>query len=214
MRESSLRVSRTARVCTLGEVGPATRQVWIVCHGYGQLASRFLRRFESLDDGSRLIVAPEALNRFYLDSSVGATWMTSHERLSEIDDYVAYLDRVHAHTLEGIDRDRVELIALGFSQGMSTVARWAARTHARIDRLLLWSGSWPPELEPTEGMFRGAYVSLVGGTADATTSGAAFERLRDRLAAAGIAVDFVTYEGGHDVEPEPLRRLAGHRREA
>ena len=59
MREHRLLATRTARYYSLGEPGPATRQLWVVCHGYGQLAGRFLRHFEPLDDGARVIVAPE-----------------------------------------------------------------------------------------------------------------------------------------------------------
>ena len=89
MQEHHLAVAKTARYYSLGEPGPATRQLWFVCHGYGQLAGRFLRHFEPLDDGSRVIVAPEGLSRFYLSESpaerrVGASWMTREDRLVEI----------------------------------------------------------------------------------------------------------------------------------
>jgi len=68
MREHHLIVPRSARYFTLGELGPGTRDVWFVCHGYGQLAGRFLRQFEPLMDGTRFVVAPEGLSRFYLES--------------------------------------------------------------------------------------------------------------------------------------------------
>src|SRR5207245_4750618 len=68
LQEHHLAVAKTARYYSLGEPGPATRQLWYVCHGYGQLAGRFLRHFEPLDDGSRVIIAPEGLSRFYLRS--------------------------------------------------------------------------------------------------------------------------------------------------
>src|SRR3546814_5982443 len=98
--EHSITVPRTARYYTMGEPQDQPRELWYVCHGYAQLGSRFIRRFAPLDDGTRLIVAPEALSRFYLEvkgrthaeSPVGASWMTREDRLSEIDDYVAYLD--------------------------------------------------------------------------------------------------------------------------
>src|SRR2546425_1041706 len=89
MQEHHLAVDKTARYYSLGEPGPATRQLWFVCHGYGQLAGRFLRHFEPLDDGSRVIIAPEGLSRFYLSESpaerrVGASWMTREDRLVEM----------------------------------------------------------------------------------------------------------------------------------
>src|SRR5258708_36620736 len=92
-----LPVGRTARYYTLGPIGAATRQVWFACHGYGQLAERFLQRFEPLDDGAHLIGAPEGLSRFYLSDNprerpVGATWMTRKNRLQEIADPVPEFD--------------------------------------------------------------------------------------------------------------------------
>ena len=95
MRQHHLTISRNVRYATLGEVGDELRQVWFVCHGYGQLAHRFLRSFSALDDGSRLVVAPEGLSRYYVDHAerkVGASWMTTEDRLTDIADYVAYLD--------------------------------------------------------------------------------------------------------------------------
>src|SRR5919202_1046254 len=101
MREHHITVTRTARYVTLGDVHEALRQVWFVCHGYEQLPARFRQPSEDLAEGPRLIVAPEALSRFYVESGagtrhadvpVGATWMTREDRLSEIADYVSYLD--------------------------------------------------------------------------------------------------------------------------
>src|SRR2546425_9676771 len=88
-----------------------------VCHGSGQLAARSLRHFEPLADGTRLVVAPEALSRFYLEDTtvpakerkVGATWMTRENRLSEIDDYVRYLDALHAEVFARVARGAVTL---------------------------------------------------------------------------------------------------------
>ncbi len=71
MQEHHISVTRTARYYTLGEISRGVAEVWFVCHGYGQLAERFIRHFAALDDGTRLVVAPEALGRFYLGE---VTW--------------------------------------------------------------------------------------------------------------------------------------------
>ena len=47
-REHHLPVSRTARYFTIGDRTQALRELWFVCHGYGQLAGRFIRHFESI----------------------------------------------------------------------------------------------------------------------------------------------------------------------
>ena len=58
---------RTARYFTLGPSHGFPRELWYVCHGFGQLARRFIRHFAPLDDGTRMVVAPEGHNRYYLD---------------------------------------------------------------------------------------------------------------------------------------------------
>src|SRR2546428_199711 len=105
MQEHFFSTPRTARYFTLGSPQGAT-DVWFVCHGYGQLASRFLERFRALESERRCIVAPEGLSRFYLTENpserrVGASWMTREDRVHEIDDYVRFLDALHAQVVPG-----------------------------------------------------------------------------------------------------------------
>lgn len=62
MQHHTITISRTAHYFVLGQPGPQVRRLWIVCHGYGQLADEFLEQFRLLDDGETLVVAPEGLN--------------------------------------------------------------------------------------------------------------------------------------------------------
>jgi predicted esterase len=219
--ELRLSVRRSARCALLGTPSPAVRDVWIVCHGYAQLADRFVRRFTPIATPARLIVAPEALNRFYLagaakgpgaDAAVGATWMTREDRLAEIDDYVAYLDAVHAQVFTELQihgaAGGVRCIALGFSQGAATVSRWAARTRARVERIVLWAGMLPPELEPAPDVFGGALLTLVSGTRDPHLAEPLRRAHESRLAEAKLPFESRTYDGGHDLDAAALVRLA------
>ena len=155
-REHHLAVRRTARYHTLGEPGDALRQVWFVLHGHGQLSSYFIRHFTALADGTRLIVAPEALNRFYLEHTswegagqarVGATWMTREDHLIEIDDYVRSLDALQHQVRAGSNGATARVVVLGFSQGVATAFRWACRGRIRPDVLVAWAGPLPAELD-------------------------------------------------------------------
>ena len=60
--EFSIEVPRTARYYMLGD-GHRGGDLWVVLHGFGQLAGDFIEYFVELNDGSRTVVAPEALNR-------------------------------------------------------------------------------------------------------------------------------------------------------
>src|SRR5688500_361628 len=134
LQEHRLSVTRTARYFALGDPARAG-EVWFVCHGYGHRAARCLEKRRRLDDGRGDVVAPEGLSRLYLsecptERRVGASWMSREDRLAEIDDYVRYLDAVYAVVCGLVDRSRVAVHALGFSQGAATVSRWVAMGQA------------------------------------------------------------------------------------
>lgn len=216
--ERHLRIQRTARLFLIGEPGDATRELWIACHGYGQLGGPFALALEPLRSDERVVVAPEALSRFYLDdparrhgpdSPVGASWMTREDRDREIADYVDYLDAV-ANAVAADAPHGLRVIGLGFSQGAATVCRWAALGRTRLTRLIVWGGTLPHDLPAGNGaaLFRGADVVLVGGRKDRLTTPEAVERDRTTLAERAIPVRVMWHEGGHSLSSSLLRELA------
>lgn len=218
MHERHLEVRRTARYYTTGDVGPATRSLWFVLHGYRQLASRFLRRFEPIATATRTIVAPEALSRFYIEeevggphgpeSRVGATWMTREDRLHEIDDYVSYLDALHAELTRKTPDAHV--VVLGFSQGSATAGRWATLGNARIDRLVLWAGALPHDLDETSAApkLRALRPVFVVGQQDRWAGPDSWTHEEARLRALDIPTEMITHEEGHVIERAALDTLA------
>src|SRR6266480_196275 len=218
MQEHHIGVTRSARYFALGTRSGEVGEVWFACHGYGQLAARFLEKLRVLDDGRRYLVAPEGLSRFYLSESpterrVGASWMTREDRLAEIDDYVAYLDAVCADVFTSLDRVRVTVHALGYSQGASTVSRWAALGKAKIDRLTLWGGEFPPDLDLTVdavvGRLRAARLALVYGRSDEYVTPKVIQAITARLRQHAIPYREVPYDGGHELNEAVLRTLGG-----
>jgi predicted esterase len=217
IQEHHIIVPRTARYYTRGSEHAPVDQLWFACHGYGQLAARFAEYLGALDADRRLVVAPEALSRYYLNTAaggthaqarVGATWMTREDRLNEIEDQARYLDALHAQIrsrLEGAP----ELTVLGFSQGAATVARWVVRGTVAVHRLVLWGGRFPPDLDLDTHRARLAAmrVTIVIGSQDEyiTADGVAAER--ERLATAGVPAQFVSFEGGHRLDRKVLRFL-------
>jgi predicted esterase len=212
MQEHSLPVQRTARYFTLGEPSDAGDR-WFVCHGYGQLAARFLERFRPIEKPNRCIVAPEGLSRFYLSEGpaerrVGASWMTREDRLHEIDDYVRYLDALHeaTHGAHGMTT------ALGFSQGTATVCRWAAYGSARLDRLILWGGEVPPDLDIGDKRvlekLAASQLTLVYGTRDAFFTTKVVAANETRLKTHDLAYELISFDGGHELHEPTLRKLA------
>src|SRR5690606_28705824 len=118
---------------------------------------------------------------------------------------------VYDDALGALDRPRVRVTALGFSQGCATVCRWAAATSRPLDRLVLWAGPLPPELVPASGLFGKANLVLVAGRSDRQVSAASVERQAVRLREAGLDCELHLYDGGHDMAAAPLRALADAR---
>ncbi|MBK8226213.1 MAG: phospholipase [Flavobacteriales bacterium] len=208
MDERFIRVQRTARYHVLGTL-VASPELWIVIHGYGQLARYFLNNFKGLEE-ERCIIAPEGLSRFYLDaehSRVGATWMTREDRLHEIDDHVGYLDALCAELLRQA-MPGARLNVLGFSQGVPTAARWAIRSSTPIRRAVLWAGSLPPELD-REALSRWRHmpVDLVLGDRDEYAGTKELEAQALRLQQAEVPHRTHRFAGGHALEPVLLGRL-------
>jgi predicted esterase len=208
MDERFIRVPRTARYHVLGVVENAP-EVWIVVHGYGQLARYFLRPFEGLED-VRCIVAPEGLSRFYLDAEhtrVGATWMTREDRMNEIEDHINYLDQLASELLSKA-LPNATLNVLGFSQGVATVSRWLARTRHRAKRAVLWAGSLPPDIERAalESLQAGQF-DLVLGDRDTIVTDTVLGNAVQRLNVAGTSHRVHRFVGAHTLDAMLLRRL-------
>lgn len=143
MNEHNIKIERTARYYTIGELNEHTKSIWFVVHGYGQLSQYFIRKFANFVDNETFIVAPEAPSRFYLDEDfkrVGASWMTRELRQSEIDDNNDYLNILYENLLKDWDVSAIEINILGFSQGCATVCRWFGAGKIKCNRLLLWAG--------------------------------------------------------------------------
>ena len=211
-------VRRTARYAVIGEPGPHIRDVWLVCHGHAQLAKKFIERFRPIQAAHRLIVAPEALNRYYLESGfhgassrVGATWMTTEDRDAEIADYIAYLNEVHAEMFLSVPRAQCTLKVLGFSQGVATAARWVAAGKAHPDQVILWAGSLPAELTSTGAAHfndGGRPLLIVAGEQDEYITSKVIAGQVATLRALGVTVEVTPFHGGHEIDAKTLLGVA------
>lgn len=214
--ERHISVARTARYQQLGEASPATRQLWVVLHGYGQLAEYFIRHFRPLhaaDPAGTVIVAPEGLSRFYLhgtDGRIGASWMTRADRLSEIADQASYLTQLLASLLADCPAT-TRVTVLGFSQGTATASRWLATYagHWRPQRLVLWAGDFPADIVPqlARQAVQGLPVALVSGDQDAYVSPAKLQAQADALRQSGAHVTTHSFGGGHTLDAALLHHL-------
>ncbi len=206
-----LKVEKTARVVTSGTTNSKLKQVWLIAHGYGHLASYFINKFDALNREENFIIVPEGLHRYYLNSTngkVGASWMTKEEREKDIEDYCNYLDKVYETFIAPL-RENIIINALGFSQGGATICRWAAKTKLHIDNLIIWGSVTPPDMNLKDDLQKLKYCNwiYVAGSNDEYLSKAQQQEQLELLHKYGIKPETVFYEGEHDIQVEALRLL-------
>lgn len=216
MEEKSVRFSFQARYCKEGIIHADTRQVWIVLHGYGQLAPYFIKKFQPLLTHDVCVIAPEGLSRFYLseltesgrkDNKVGATWMTRENRAMDIDNYIIYLDTVYHQELKDFPSTPVTIF--GFSQGCATACRWATHGKIKFERLVLWAGLFPPDMDFSVGkqVLANKKTFLVVGDQDPFVNE---ERKKEFDALAlqlGITPEKIDFPGKHEINADILLKL-------
>ena len=147
MESHHLVVNKTARVYTLGQLTEKTENVWFALHGYAMLAQYFIKKFDELDLEKNFIVAPEGLSKFYqngLQGRIGASWMTAEDREYEIQDYIEYLEKVYQQFIAD-QLGNKKLIILGFSQGVSTLFRWANHHSHPYHKIIAWAATIPKD---------------------------------------------------------------------
>ncbi|MEL6697680.1 MAG: phospholipase [Bacteroidota bacterium] len=211
MEITYLQTARTGRLATLGQAGPQTRHVWIVFHGYRQLATNFVKKFEALLDDETWILAPEGLSRFYVEGytgKVGASWMTREDRLDEIADQQQWLARVMEHVYQEVDPVQVKLHVLGFSQGVATAWRWLVQSDVRPDSFVIFAGKVPREDHTHLGeKLSEAQIWLTYGEQDQFMQYMVMDEEIKMLKEAFPQLEWFSFEGKHQVYPEPLSKI-------
>jgi predicted esterase len=209
--EHSFTASKTCRFFTNHEIRGDESELWIVLHGYGQLASVFINKFKSPNLDKALVVAPEGFHRFYVEGfsgKVGASWMTREDRLSDISDYVKYLDDL-VDSISAKLTVQPHVNVLGFSQGGATAARWICQGKVEPNKLILWAASFPPDLNyPDDARtLNSTDLSVVIGDEDQFVSESDLEKLELYLSRHHIEYKLRRFKGGHTINREVLNEL-------
>jgi len=200
-----------ARYETLGEFNENIEEVWLVCHGHGQLAKYFIKKFASINDGKTVIVAPEGLFRYYLQGftgRVGATWMTKEDRKSDIDNYLRYLSAVLDEVKSKLPIG-VQTTLFGFSQGAATISRFATQAAVDFQKLVLWAGIFPPDLPPLESARKlsDKKTYLVYGLQDPYLNE---DRIKEQESIADlikVTPECITFEGEHELYEKVILQI-------
>ena len=204
-----IKTQKTARYYTLGKLDSNTKHIWLVLHGYGQLAEYFIRNFKDIHYDHHFFIAPEGLSRFYLNETtgrVGATWMTKEDRENEIEDYLIYLDQI-LNSIEIPADCKINL--LGFSQGAATACRWLFHTPLPIKTLICWSGFFPTDMQWNSLKYLNDDMKtyLLYGNQDEYVTEELMIEMQKIIKNLQKKPNIITFEGGHEILSPTLYTL-------
>lgn len=192
---------------TLNKLTEKTKNVWFVCHGIGYLSKYFIKYFKNLNTEENYIIAPQAPSLYYQKGfkHVGASWLTKENTLTETENIMSYFDAVLAE--EKIP-NHINLIVLGYSQGVSVATRYIKNRHLQCAQLVLHSGGIPKELVANDFKHLKAKVSLIYGTKDEYLNE---ERIAYETSRAyelfGKDVNIIPFNGKHVVNVDIINGL-------
>ena len=167
-KEKEISYQTTNSYSTLNTLSDTTKNVWLVCHGMGYLSRYFIKYFTDLNPMENYIIAPQAQSKYYTPPKlrhVGASWLTKENTIKETENVMRYLDAV----LEAEEiRENLNLIVLGYSQGVSIALRYVAQRELNCAQIVIMSGGIPKELVVSDFEFldKKTKISLIYGTND------------------------------------------------
>lgn len=210
MIKKTIPFSHQARYCTYGNLSNQTEYIWIVFHGYGQLAEYFIKKFEVLNTTQNYIIAPQGLSTAYLEKftgRVGANWMTKHDRELDIENNLNYLETLVTSELSEVSIADKKLIILGFSQGAATASRWIAHTDYEVSDFLVWGGMIAHDIDSVFYTKMKDKISLFYGDEDEFISEEGLKTSLMKLEKLGISPKLIPYKGTHKIYAEVLHHF-------
>ena len=209
VNEHSIKVENTAHYVSLGELNKGTKEIWIVCHGYGQLAKFFIRKFKILQKESVYIVAPQGFHKFYLkgfSGRVGASWMTKENRGDEITDHCNFLEQLTGNLINSASKN-CKINVLGFSQGAATISRWCLQTKHTINTFVLWAGKIASDFDFDKYKSKHPNTNnyIVFGTRDQFYP--VKTRIEYKTEMKELDAAWISYDGDHSIHSDTLHTI-------
>ena len=134
--------------------------------------------------------------------------MTKENRLMDIENYVEYLNSIYQKETGGTLS--IPITVLGFSQGAATVSRWINAGKINFQRLILWAGIFPPDIDfnTTKEILRDKKTYMVYGKNDPFINDERISEMKILVNQLGISPETKVFEGKHDIDSQMLLTFA------
>ncbi|TXH23886.1 MAG: hypothetical protein E6Q96_11010, partial [Cyclobacteriaceae bacterium] len=121
--------------------------------------------------------------------------------------YITYLNNVFAREI-GARKD-LDITLLGFSQGAATASRWALSDFIYFQRLILWAGILPPDMDFEKGkqLLQAKTVNVVYGKNDPFLNESRFGEMKSLAEKLGISPGEIVFDGAHEIHEATLLTL-------
>ncbi|MBQ4819144.1 esterase [Aquimarina sp. MMG016] len=207
--EKTISYQATNTYSTLNNLNQNTKNVWLVFHGIGYLSRYFIRLFDSLDKEENYIIAPQAPSKYYKGEDyrkVGSGWLTKENTKPETENVLRYIDSIVE--TENIPKN-LNLIVLGYSQGVSIASRWIAKRKIKCDAFVIISGGFPKELHKEDFEFLGKKTKIthILGEKDPYFEISKVEAEKERVQQILPKIEFRVHKGGHELNIETLKNI-------
>ena len=99
---------------------------------------------------------------------------------------------------------------MGFSQGTNTICRWVYNQQVKIDRLIVWAGNFPPDVDTTltPKILGETPIFFVFGEEDELINPQIFEHEQNQLKIKKVKFESFTFNGKHDLDSATLLKLS------
>jgi predicted esterase len=205
--EKEVSYTITNSYSTLNTLTSKTKNVWFVCHGLGFLSRYFIQYFNELNPDENYIIAPQAQSKHYLKNQykhVGASWLTKEKTQKEIPNVLNYLNSVY--NTEQIPNN-LNVIILGFSQGVSIATRWIAQHTIKCNTLVLYAGKVPREFSSDDFKHIPSIKLIVGDKDEYVTPGVLESEKEYSDALFEKRIEYITFDGKHEMKRELINKL-------
>ena len=202
---------RTLRTDTHGryliDIPDHSRATLVGFHGYKENAAIHMEVMRRIARDRPIgLISIQGLHRFYASGgAVAASWMTKEDREHAIADNVAYVGKVLTMVADEFGMTR-PMIYVGFSQGVAMSFRAATLVQRPCDGVIALASDVPPDVAPLAASL--PRVLYGRGERDDLYPAAQSAKDLELLRTAGVRVNAISFDGGHEWTPAFIEKSA------